>query len=177
MKLRTVILLSGGLDSAVNLQKARQETESVLALTFDYGQKAAQEEITSASAMCSRVDVPHRTVPLPWLGEITATALVSPDRELPSPSEDELDRPDESSERAAAVWVPNRNGVFVAVGAAFAALGIPLWPASRSSLTRPGWTRRPSCAWGRRSGRRWISFGPVTVPGPPTAGDVNPACA
>jgi 7-cyano-7-deazaguanine synthase len=120
MALKTVVLLSGGLDSTVNLWKAVTETDVTLALTFDYGQKAALEEIASASFLAAEAAVPHRTVPLPWLAEITPTALVSPDREFPTPARDDLDRPQESADRAAAVWVPNRNGIFVAVGAAFA---------------------------------------------------------
>jgi 7-cyano-7-deazaguanine synthase len=120
MALKTVILLSGGVDSTVNLRKALLETEPVLALTFDYGQKAVSREIEAASAMCVRTGVPHRVIPLPWLGEITATALVSDDRELPRPAPEDLDRAEASADRAAAVWVPNRNGIFVAVGAAFA---------------------------------------------------------
>ena len=57
---------------------------------------------------------------LPWLSEITQTALVSAEKDLPAPTATSLDDPEESAARAATVWVPNRNGVFVAVGASFA---------------------------------------------------------
>lgn len=110
--IRTVVLLSGGLDSAVNLKRAVDETDVLLALTFDYGQKAARREVRAAGAMCRLLGVEHRVVNLPWLADITQTALVNPAAEIPHGTP--------SAETAEAVWVPNRNGVFVAIGAAFA---------------------------------------------------------
>ncbi len=44
-----IVLLSGGLDSAVNLKLAADETGVRLALTFDYGQRAAAREIAAAA--------------------------------------------------------------------------------------------------------------------------------
>jgi 7-cyano-7-deazaguanine synthase len=117
---RTVVLLSGGLDSAVAFKRALDETQVLLCLTFDYGQRAAQPEIAAARAMADRFGVDHRVIDLPWLGELTSTALVDAARELPEPEPDRLDDPDAGRESAAAVWVPNRNGVFIAIAAAFA---------------------------------------------------------
>ena len=36
-----IVLLSGGLDSAVNLKRAHDDVGVAVALTFDYGQRAA----------------------------------------------------------------------------------------------------------------------------------------
>ena len=119
-RLKTVILLSGGLDSAVNLKRASVETDVLLALTFDYGQEAAPREIEASARMCVALGVPHRVVGLDWLAEITQTALVSGEKEIPAPSPEDLDSPEACARSASAVWVPNRNGVFIAVGAAFA---------------------------------------------------------
>ena len=41
---KAVILLSGGLDSLVSLDIASKTCDVELALTFDYGQKAFEEE-------------------------------------------------------------------------------------------------------------------------------------
>ena len=49
-----VILLSGGLDSAVCLKKAVDEGVAELCLTFDYGQKAAKKEIEAARKLCAK---------------------------------------------------------------------------------------------------------------------------
>jgi 7-cyano-7-deazaguanine synthase len=118
-RLRSIILLSAGLDSAVNLQRAHQETDVALALTFDYGQLAAAKEIEAARAMCRRLDLRHRVLRLPWMREISKSALTREGRPLPHLRPDELDGK-AAEESALAVWVPNRNGVFVNIAAAFA---------------------------------------------------------
>jgi len=118
--MRTVVLLSGGLDSAVGLKCALDDTDVVLCLTFDYGQRAAEREAAAARTMCGRFGVDYRLVALPWLAGLTSTALVDTSRDLPEPTSDRLDDTAASRESAAAVWVPNRNGAFIAIGAAFA---------------------------------------------------------
>ena len=109
--MEAIALLSGGLDSTVNFKRALEEGEVALALTLDYGQRSAQREIEAAKAITSRYGVAHRVTPLPWLAEITTTALVNRDRNLPTPADGDLDSA--ADETAAAVWVPNRNGVFI----------------------------------------------------------------
>ena len=49
---RSVILLSGGLDSVVSLALCREKYNIVLALTFDYGQKSAKQEIEASKKNC-----------------------------------------------------------------------------------------------------------------------------
>jgi 7-cyano-7-deazaguanine synthase len=121
---RSVVLLSGGLDSTVALACALRETLVVLCLTFDYGQRAAAREVAAAAAIARHYGVPHRTVALPFLGEITSTALVNRKAAVPAPDPRDLRNSTVAHQTARAVWVPNRNGVFVNVAAAFAeALG------------------------------------------------------
>ena len=120
----SVILVSGGLDSCVNLKAAVDDGSAVLALTFDYGQKAAQREMDAAGVMCERLRVRHEVVSLPWLGELGGSALTEDGVGLPKPDEAELDDEAAAARSAEAVWIPNRNGIFVNVGAAYAeALG------------------------------------------------------
>ncbi|HPM41724.1 MAG TPA: 7-cyano-7-deazaguanine synthase QueC [bacterium] len=113
-----IALLSGGLDSAVSVAIAARELRVVSALTFDYGQRAARQEISAASSLASGLGIPHRVIELPWLAEATTTALVNTGAEVPRILPEELCRG--GQERAAAVWVPNRNGLFVAIAAAIA---------------------------------------------------------
>jgi len=115
----SVVLLSGGLDSVVNAAIAVQQSRSVLCLTFDYGQKAAKREIKAARAVCRQLDAEHLVVRLPWLRDITQTALVDEETKVPAPTPQDLSGP-EAEDTARAVWVPNRNGIFVNVAAAFA---------------------------------------------------------
>jgi len=116
-----VVLLSGGLDSAVNFKQAIDDQGVALALTFDYGQRAVAREVACAAFMCQQYEVSHRLIPLPWLRDICSTALVNPAAELPLVRPEQLDLPMVTSGQTAhAVWVPNRNGVFANVAAAFA---------------------------------------------------------
>jgi 7-cyano-7-deazaguanine synthase len=97
-----------------------RESEVDLCLTFDYGQRAASKEMKAAEALASHYQVEHMVIDLPFLRDITQTALVRDDLELPQPDRAGLDDFATSSAAAAAVWVPNRNGVFINVAAAFA---------------------------------------------------------
>ena len=114
--MKGVAILSGGLDSTVSLAAATRKMDVVLALTFDYGQRAAKREREASAKIAKHYKIPHRVVPIPWLAGLTTTALVNRKSALPR---------NEMSERSAkAVWVPNRNGVFIEISAAHAeALG------------------------------------------------------
>ncbi len=118
--MRAVALLSGGLDSTVAMWEASQQHEIVLALTFDYGQRAAKREYEAAQALCRRLDCEGRLVKLQWLGELGNSALTDLSLELPEPEIELLDKAALSEGTAQAVWVPNRNGIFVNVAAGFA---------------------------------------------------------
>lgn len=120
MKPSSILILSGGLDSTVSSYIAAKETRPLLALTFDYGQRAAAREREAARRIADRLKVPHRLLGLPWLAEITKTSLVVKNTDLPHPKESELDDPAKGQTSAAAVWVPNRNGLFLNIGAAYA---------------------------------------------------------
>lgn len=120
MRHRSVVLLSGGLDSAANLALCRERDEPVLALTANYGQRAAEPEIRAARGLCEYFRVEHRVIGLGWLGELGGSSLTEPAREVPRLPVEELDREAATRESAKAVWVPNRNGVLINMAAAFA---------------------------------------------------------
>lgn len=117
--MKSVVLLSGGLDSAVSLACALQDGSVRLCLTFDYGQQAAAREIEAAQALSLHYGVQQQTIELPFLRGITTTALVSGEN-LPEPGSLELDDPERSAANALRVWVPNRNGIFINIAAAYA---------------------------------------------------------
>jgi 7-cyano-7-deazaguanine synthase len=110
--MKGVAILSGGLDSTVSLAAATRKMDVVLALTFDYGQRAAKRERDASAKIAKHYKIPHRVIAIPWLAALTSTALVNRGARLPV---------NEMSERSAkAVWVPNRNGVFIEIAAAHA---------------------------------------------------------
>jgi len=90
---QAIILLSGGLDSLVSLGVVKEKYNVTLALTFDYGQKSAKQEIEAAAKISRYYGIEHRIIELDWLKDIT------------NPNE---------------IWVPNRNGLFLNIAASFA---------------------------------------------------------
>ncbi len=111
---KSIILLSGGLDSLVSLGLTKEELNVTLALTFDYGQKSASKEIEAAAKICEYYGVEHKIIKLDFLREITKTALVSSEE---VPAGKALENEDNS---AKSVWVPNRNGLFLNIAASYA---------------------------------------------------------
>lgn len=107
-----IILLSGGLDSLVSLGVGIEKYGISLALTFDYGQKAVEQEISTSKNICDYYKIEHKVIKLDWLKEVTHTALVS-NEDLP----EGIDKPEQS---AKSVWVPNRNGLFLNIAGSFA---------------------------------------------------------
>ncbi len=131
-KKSAVILLSGGLDSYVSLvaalngyssadknislakervQETGESFDIKLALTFDYGQRAAEDEIQASKAIAKAYNIEHRVISLPFLSEISNSAL----------NKENLGLEFETlgKESAKAVWVPNRNGLFLNIAACF----------------------------------------------------------
>lgn len=116
---KSIILLSGGLDSFVSLAMAREEYNIELALTFDYGQKSVLQEILASEKICKYYNIKHKVIEMDWLKKITQTALVS-ENEIPLTSLNDLYSDDFVNKSAASVWVPNRNGAFLNIAACFA---------------------------------------------------------
>ena len=110
--MKSVILMSGGLDSLTALGVYKNDYGIELALTFDYGQKALNNEINASAKICSYYGINHKVIKLDWLKDITNTALVSSDM-IPQNNLGTL-------ESANAVWVPNRNALFLNIAACFA---------------------------------------------------------
>lgn len=111
---KSIILLSGGLDSLVSLGLKKEELNITLALTFNYGQKSAQTEIDASKRICEYYNIEHKVIKLDWLKQITHTSLVS---ENSVPTGKALEKPEDS---AKSVWVPNRNGLFLNIAGSFA---------------------------------------------------------
>lgn len=119
-----VVLLSGGLDSALNLALAAREGRVAFALTMRYGQRAEIPELAASEALARHYKVHWRSVDVSWLGEVNTTLLTRAGG-LPHLSTEELDSGKASDASMRAVWVANRNGVFLNVAAAYAeALGV-----------------------------------------------------
>lgn len=99
---KAVVLLSGGLDSAVALYFAKQQGFDCYGLIFDYGQRH-KKEISCAKKICARVGCKAQVIKisLPWQG----SSLLDRRVDLPS-----------SGYRVSAIpntYVPGRNIIFL----------------------------------------------------------------
>ena len=118
---KAVLLLSAGLDSTVNAFEALKHGHHIsLALTFNYGQKAALKEIESAAKVAAFLKIPHKVIELPWFKDFNQSSLIVADGRVPQGAEVKIDDMKTSSETAKSVWVPNRNGIFINIAAGFA---------------------------------------------------------
>ncbi|MCL5773929.1 MAG: 7-cyano-7-deazaguanine synthase [Firmicutes bacterium] len=105
----------------VNLFTEMNKTVVKMALFFDYGQRAAEREYERAVRVCKKLNLDLKRIELPWLAEITGTAIVNKDINLPELKITNLyDKTFDAGKTAEKVWVPNRNGIFVNIAAAFA---------------------------------------------------------
>lgn len=100
--MKAVALLSGGLDSTVSMLLVREEAQVILALTVDYGQRAARREIEYSRDICREYGIAHRVVELPFMKEFNSGLMEGSGLTVAQP------------------WVPNRNGLFLNLAAAFA---------------------------------------------------------
>lgn len=100
--MKAVVLLSGGLDSVISMLMARQEAETCLAITVDYGQKARKREIMASQYFCKFYGIRHLVIELPFMSEIQSGLLEAGEISEENP------------------WVPNRNGLFVNLAATYA---------------------------------------------------------
>ena len=123
-KNKALVLLSAGLDSSVNLYEAHLQMDVVLVLTFDYGQKAAKQEIAAAKNLAADLMRPHKVVPLPFFADFNRSSLFVASENIPTGSRVDIHNLKTSQETAQSVWVPNRNGIFLNIAAGYAeALG------------------------------------------------------
>lgn len=111
---KSIVLLSSGLDSSVNLAAANKKTKVSLALTFDYGQAAAKREIYYSKKLCGFYNIKHKTIKLDFYKELTKNEII------PEIALKDLDNKLITKKTAKAVWMPNRNGLFINIAASFA---------------------------------------------------------
>lgn len=116
---KAVILLSGGLDSAVSLVKAKETYDIALALFFDYGQKSYLYEKQATENLCKHYGIKLEIISLDWLKSITNTTLVNANLNIPTVEKNNLDNIDITTDSMKNVWIPNRNALFLNIAAAY----------------------------------------------------------
>lgn len=107
-----VVLFSGGLDSTTVLYWAAARFRAVHALTFDYGQRH-RLEVSLARRAARRLKIPIAVLKVDFRS-IGGSALTDPSRPLPGL------KTSLGKASPPATYVPFRNGVFLALAAAWA---------------------------------------------------------
>lgn len=115
---KAISVLSGGLDCTVATSVFDKDHE-IHAITFDYGQKAAIQEINASKRICEKMGWTHEVIELPWLSKISASSL-NTEKDIPEPEENDLDDLNKSNESAQSVWVPARNTIFTSIALSYA---------------------------------------------------------
>ena len=110
--MKTVVLISGGMDSTVALHDAAARGEAVLGLSFDYGSKHNACELPCAVWQCQRLGIPHRIVRLDFFNELFRSDLLQSGGAIPDGHYE-----DASMRRTV---VPFRNGILLAIAAGVA---------------------------------------------------------
>lgn len=113
---KSIVLLSGGLDSCVACAIAHQESEPLYAVSFDYGQRHFRE-LKSAQNISAHYHLPHTVVGIVQLSNIIkqATALLNTEEVLPSARTIK-----EMSANVPRSYVPGRNTIMLSIGQSIA---------------------------------------------------------
>ncbi|MFQ5910378.1 MAG: 7-cyano-7-deazaguanine synthase QueC [Thermoplasmata archaeon] len=100
---KSIVLLSGGLDSATTLAIAKKENDEVYALTFDYGQRH-RKEVERAKAIADQLGVKEHRVMEIGLNEIGGSSLTDTTEPIPDYRDYEV-----MKEEIPSTYVPARN--------------------------------------------------------------------
>ena len=109
---RTIVVLSGGLDSTTLLYHLLDEGHTLKALSVDYGQRHSRE-LRAATAICAKTGVEHRIVDLSGLAVVFGeNALTDKAVDIPLGAY--------SPETMAVTTVPNRNMILLSIATGWA---------------------------------------------------------
>lgn len=115
-----IILLSAGLDSTVNLAECVRRERENLAITFDYGQKAAKKEIEFSKKICNYYKVKHITLKIPYYKKFFKNSLLNKEIKIPVIKLKDLNNKEKLLSSQKKVWIPNRNALFINIAACIA---------------------------------------------------------
>jgi 7-cyano-7-deazaguanine synthase len=110
--MKTLVLLSGGMDSTTALYWAMREHEVVGAISFDYGSKHNAHELEQAAWQCEKLGLRHDIVTLPFINELFTSDLLQSGGAVPDGhyADDNMKR----------TVVPFRNGIMLAIACGIA---------------------------------------------------------
>jgi len=111
-KRKVAVLVSGGMDSVTALYDASEKYRVICGMSFDYGAKHNAREIPFAEEHCRRLRIPHIIIPLDFINNFFASALLKSGGEIPDGHYEETTMKQ--------TVVPFRNGIMLAIAAGLA---------------------------------------------------------
>ena len=109
---KVIVLLSGGIDSTTAFYHAREESDLVAGVSFDYGSRHNEKELAEAAYHCAKLGVPHEVIKLAFVETLFSSALLKGQETIPDGHYE--------AETMKATVVPFRNGIMLSVAAGFA---------------------------------------------------------
>ncbi len=112
MRKKAVCIISGGMDSALSSQIAKEAKYDIIALHFNYGQRTQQKELEAFRKIAKFLEVKERyEIDLDFFKDIGASALI----------DNSLDVPIGGIGLGVPItYVPFRNGIFLSIASAIA---------------------------------------------------------
>lgn len=107
---KSLIILSGGMDSVTLLHNRKREI--ALAVTFDYGSNHNAREIECAKANCSLLDIEHIVIPLHFIRDYFKSSLLA--------GADAIPEGHYADENMRSTVVPFRNGIMLSIACGLA---------------------------------------------------------
>ena len=109
--MKTILIYSGGLDSTTLLYKLLKAGDTVMCLSFDYGQRH-KKELRAAKKICARLKIPHKIIDISIVKDLMQGSALTSRIKVP-----EGHYQAKSMRRTV---VPNRNMIFISLAIAAA---------------------------------------------------------
>jgi 7-cyano-7-deazaguanine synthase len=107
-----VLVLSGGMDSAVLLAQTLNQGKTVEAVSFDYGSKHNARELPMARDLCAHFNIRHQVILLPFINALFSSSLLAGGETVPDGAY--------TAATMKSTVVPFRNGIMLAITAGYA---------------------------------------------------------
>lgn len=109
--MKTVVILSGGMDSTTLVYDLIKQEDNVRCLSFDYGQRH-KKELEYASKTCKKLNIQHKIVDLTNITSLISNSALIGDMKVPDGHYE-----DETMKQTV---VPNRNMIMLSIAIGFA---------------------------------------------------------
>ena len=110
---KAVVILSGGMDSALSSYIAKNSGYELIAIHFNYGQRTQDRELKAFRDICKELNVLNKyEIDIPFFTQIGSSAL----------TDKNIDVPIDGIEKGVVpiTYVPFRNGIFLSIASAIA---------------------------------------------------------